>query len=117
LLLVSSYGVKGLGAAIACSFPASLHQRWVVHVCRNRIARVLAHAQDQVQRDSWAVFDQIQAEGEAAIAEARRRTKRFLATWTPLYPAAVACVQDNLDSLGAHLLFPAEHASASGTPT
>jgi hypothetical protein len=37
-----------------------------------------------------------------------RRAKRFLATWTPLYPAAVVCVQDNLDALGAHLLFPAE---------
>src|SRR6266536_1188968 len=39
----------------------------------------------------------------------RRRAKRFIAKWAPLYPAAVACVADNLDALTVHLLFPAEH--------
>jgi putative transposase len=108
-LLVVSDGGKGLCAAIACSFPASLHQRCLVHVCRNLIAKVPAHAQDEVKRDYWAIFDQIQAEGEAAVAEACRRAKRFIAKYKPLYPAAVACVADNLDALVAHLLFPAEH--------
>ena len=108
-LLVISDGGKGLGAAIECSFPASLHQRCLVHVCRNLIAKVPTHAQDQVKGDYWAIFDQIQAEREAAVAEARQRAKRFIAKWQPLYPAAVACVADNLDALVAHLLFPAEH--------
>jgi putative transposase len=108
-LLVISDGGKGLCAAIECSFPASLHQRCLVHVCRNLIAKVPTHAQDQGKRDYWAVFDGIKAEGEAAVAEARRRAKRFIAKWRPLYPAAVACVQDNLDALTVHLLFPAEH--------
>jgi putative transposase len=108
-LLVISDGGKGLGAAIECSFPASLHQRCLVHVCRNLIAKVPAHAQGEVKRDYWAIFDQVQAEGEAAVAEARRRAKRFIAKWTPLYPTAVAYVADNLDALVAHLLFPAEH--------
>jgi putative transposase len=108
-LLVISDGGKGLCAAIECSFPTSLHQRCLVHVCRNLIAKVPTHAQDQVKRDYWAVFDQIQAEGEAAVAEARRRAARFITKWKPLYPAAVACVADHLDALVAHLLFPAEH--------
>jgi putative transposase len=108
-LLVISDGGKGLGTAIECSFPASLHQRCLVHVCRNLIAKVPKHAQDQVKRDYWAIFDQIQAEGEAAVAEARRRAQRFIAKWQPLYPSAVACVADNLDALVVHLLFPAEH--------
>jgi putative transposase len=108
-LLAISDGGKGLCAAIECSFPTSLHQRCVVHVCRNLIAKVPTHAQDQVKRDYWAVFDQIQAEGEAAVAEARRRAARFITKWKPLYPAAVACVADHLDALVAHLLFPAEH--------
>jgi putative transposase len=108
-LLVISDGGKGLCAAIECSFPTSLHQRCLVHVCRNLIAKVPTHAQDQVKRDYWAVFDQVQAEGEAAVAEARRRAARFIAKWKPLYPAAVACVADHLDALVAHLLFPAEH--------
>jgi putative transposase len=108
-LLVISDGGKGLCAAIECSFPTSLHQRCVVHVCRNLIAKVPTHAQDQVKRDYWAIFDHIEAEGEAAVAEGRRRAKRFIAKWQPLYPAAVACVADHLDALVAHLLFPVEH--------
>jgi transposase-like protein len=108
-LLVIADGGRGLCAAIECSFPASLHQRCLVHICRNVLAKVPAHAQDQVKRDYWAVFDQIEQEGEAAIAEARRRAGRFITKWRPLYPAAVACVADNLDALVVHLGFPAEH--------
>jgi putative transposase len=108
-LLVISDGGKGLCAAIERSFPASLHQRCLVHVCRNLIAKVPAHAQGEVKRDYWAIFDNIEQEGQAAVAEARRRAKRFIAKWRPLYPAAVACVADHLDALVAHLLFPAEH--------
>ena len=37
------------------------------------------HAQDQVKRDSWAVLDDIEHDGQAAVAEARRRAKRFIA--------------------------------------
>jgi putative transposase len=108
-LLVISDGGKGLCAAIECSYPNSLHQRCLVHVCRNLIAKVPSHAQDQVKRDYWAVFDDIEHEGQAAVAEARRRAKRFIAKWQQLYPSAVACVASNLDALVVHLLFPAEH--------
>ena len=108
-LLVISDGGKGLGAAIECSLPASLHQRCLVHVCRNLIAKVPTHAQGEVKGDYWAIFNLIEQDGEAAVAEARRRAKRFIAKWKPLYPAAVACVADNLDALLVHLLFPAEH--------
>jgi hypothetical protein len=103
------------GCACAHTTPASHKdgKRHIIsfqlHVCRNLIARVPTHAQDQVKRDYWAIFDQVQAEGEAAVAEARRRAARFIARWKPLYPAAVACVADHLDALVAHLLFPAEH--------
>jgi putative transposase len=78
-LLVIPDGGKGLGAAIECSFPASLDQRCVVQVCRNLIAKVPTHAQDQVKRDSWAVLDDIEHDGQAAVAETRRRAKRFIA--------------------------------------
>jgi transposase-like protein len=61
------------------------------------------------QGDYWAIFDIIEQDGQAAVAEARQRAKRFIAKWTPLYPAAVAYVADNLDALTVHLLFPAEH--------
>jgi putative transposase len=108
-LLVVSDGGKGLRAATGCSFPHSLHQRCLVHVCRNLVAKVPVHAQDQVKRDYWAVFDGIEQDGEAAVAEARRRAARFAAKWKPPYPSAVACVADNLDALVVHLRFPVEH--------
>ena len=41
---------------------------------------------NQVKRDYWAVFDDIEQNGQAAVAEARRRAKQFIAKWTPLYP-------------------------------
>jgi transposase-like protein len=108
-LLVISDGGKGLCAAIECSFPNSLHQRCLVHVCRNLIAKVPTHAQGEVKRDYWAIFDGIEQDGEAAVAVAGQRARRFVAKWRPLYPAAVACIQDNLDALLVHLRFPAEH--------
>jgi putative transposase len=108
-LLVISDGGKGLCAAIECSLPNSLHQRCLVHVCRNLIAKVPTHAQGEVKADYWAIFDQIEHDGEAAVAEGRRRAKRFIARWKPLYPSAVGCVADNLDALLVHLRFPSEH--------
>jgi putative transposase len=42
-LLVISDGGKGLCSAIELSFPKSLHQRCVIHVCRNVLARVPKH--------------------------------------------------------------------------
>ena len=108
-LLVISDGGKGLCAAIETCFPDSLHQRCLVHVCRNLVEKVPLHAQGEVKRDYWAIFDGIETEGKAAEAEARKRAKRFIARWEPLYPSAVACVADNLDALVAHLRFPKEH--------
>ncbi|GAC1667088.1 MAG: IS256 family transposase [Candidatus Dormibacteraceae bacterium] len=108
-LLVISDGGTGLCAAIECSFPHSLHQRCLVHVCRNIVAKVSKNLANDVKGDYWAIFDGIEQEGEAAVAEARRRAGRFIAKWKPLYPSAVACVEDNLDALVAHLHFPKEH--------
>jgi len=108
-LLVISDGGKGLCTAIECSLPNSLHQRCLVHVCRNLIAKVPSHAQGEVKGDYWAIFDQIEHDGQAAAAEGRRRAKRFIAKWKPLYPSAVGCVADNLDALLVHLRFPSEH--------
>jgi putative transposase len=116
-LLVISDGGKGLCTAIECSLPTSLHQRCLVHVCRNLIAKVPTHAQDQVKGDYWAIFDQIEHDGEAAVAEGRRRAKRFIAKWTPLYPAAVACVPTTSTRCWSTCCSRPSTASASATPT
>jgi transposase-like protein len=108
-LLVISDGGKGLRSAIETCLLASLHQRCLVHACRNVVEKVPLHAQGEVKRDYWAIFDGIEAEGKEAEAEARKRAKCFIARWQPLYPSAVACVADNLDALVVHLRFPKEH--------
>jgi hypothetical protein len=62
-----------------------------------------------VKGDDWAILSGIEGSGDEALAEGRRRPRRFIATWKPLYPAASACVEDNLEALLAYLAFPAEH--------
>jgi transposase-like protein len=108
-LLVISDGGKGLRAAVERCFPNSLHQRCIIHVARNVLAKVPSNAQSDLKGDYWAIFEGIEGDGEKALAEGRRRAKRFIAKWKPLYPSAVACVEDNLESLLVYLRFPAEH--------
>ena len=108
-LLVISDGGKGLCAAIERCFPNSLHQRCTIHLARNVLAKVPAHAQSDVKGDYWAIFDGIEGDGDKAFAEGRRRARRFIARWKPFYPSAVACVEENLESLLVHLRLPAEH--------
>lgn len=108
-LLVISDGGTGLRAAVECAFPASLHQRCLIHVARNLLSKVPKHAQGEVKHDYWAVFDTIEGDGQPAVAEVRRRAGGFIAKWRPLYPAAVACVEKNLEQLLVYLLFPHEH--------
>jgi putative transposase len=62
-----------------------------------------------VKGDYWAIFNGIEGSGDEALAEGRRRARRFIAKWKPLSPAATACVEDNLAALLASLAFPAEH--------
>jgi len=62
-----------------------------------------------VKGDYWAIFNGIEGSGDEALAEGRRRARRFIAKWKPLSPAATACVEDNLTALLASLAFPAEH--------
>ena len=108
-LLVISDGGKGLCTAIERCFANSVHQRCTIHVCRNVLAKVPKHAQSDMKGDYWAIFDKIEGSGDKALAEGRRRARRFIAKWKPLYPSAVACVEDNLEALLAYLAFPAEH--------
>jgi len=74
------------------------------------LAKVSVHDQAEVKADFWAVFDVGEAEpGEQAVAVAQRQAAAFAAKWQARYPAAVACVTDDLASLTVHLRFPAEH--------
>jgi putative transposase len=109
-LLGISDGAPGLTGAFDRAFPNSLRQRCLIHRARNVLAKVSAHDQAEVKADFWKVFDVGDAEpGDAAVAVAHRQATEFAAKWKPRYPAAVACVTDDLASLTVHLRFPAEH--------
>jgi transposase-like protein len=69
-----------------------------VHRCRNLLAKVPTHAQDEVKQAFWQIFDDITAEaGEAAVAEACRRATASAKRYRDRYPAAVACLPARAD--------------------
>ncbi len=110
-LLTITDGAPGLCAAIDQVFGDSCRQRCLVHRCRNVVAKVSAADQDEVKADFWAIFDLPDDidPGPAARAAARRRATAFADKWQSSYPAAVACVVDDLELLIAHLAFPRDH--------
>lgn len=109
-LLVVSDGGAGLIGAVELVFSRSARQRCLIHRERNILAKVPRHAQDQVKRDYWAIWNGIEAEaGEAAIAEATKRIEAFAAKWQKLYPAAVECLASDVEHLTTYLRFPKEH--------
>jgi putative transposase len=109
-LLVISDGAPGLIAAAELVFAQSLRQRCAIHRARNILAKVpLAH-QAEVKAAYWAIFDPTgEAPGEASITVARSRADTFSVTYGRQFPAAVACLNDDLASLFTYLRFPAEH--------
>jgi transposase-like protein len=110
-LLVISDGAPGLIGAVELVLGDSLRQRCLIHRARNILAKVPAHAQATIKAAYWAIFDlgDDVGHGDAAVAEATRRARAFAAKWRKLYPAAVACLQDDFEHLVTYLRFPAEH--------
>jgi transposase-like protein len=109
-LLVISDGGPGLIGAVELVLSTSLRQRCLIHRARNILAKVPKHAQQDVKRDFWAIFDDDGLEpGEAAIAEVTRRANAFTSKWGKHYPSAVACLTDDLEHLITYLRFPKEH--------
>ncbi len=108
--LVISDGGAGLIGAVELVFSRSARQRCLIHRARNVLAKVPKHAQDQVKKDFWAIWNGIDDDaGEAAVWEAEKRVRAFSATWKKLYPTAVACLEDDLVHLTTYLRFPKEH--------
>jgi putative transposase len=109
-LLQISDGAPGLIAAMDMHFGEALRQRCAIHRCRNAVAKVSKADQAEFKADYWAIFEVGEAEpGAVAMAAAKKNAQAFADKWRRRYPAAVACVVDDLDSLLVHLRFPAEH--------
>ena len=109
-LLVVSDGAPGLIAAVELVFPHSLRQRCAIHRARNVLAKVPVEHQAEVKAAYWALFDPTgEAPGERSVAVARSRAETFSVTYGRPFPAAVACLNDDLVSLFTYLRFPVEH--------
>jgi putative transposase len=109
-LLVVSDGAPGLIAAVELVFPHSLRQRCAIHRARNVLAKVPVEHQPEVKAAYWSLFDPTgEPPGEKSIVVARARTAEFSGRFAKRFPAAVACLNDDLASLFAYLRFPAEH--------
>jgi putative transposase len=109
-LLVVSDRAPGLMGAVELKLSKSLWQSCIIHRCRNLLARVPKHAQGDVKRDYWAIFDGIEADpGPAAQTEAKRRQAAFSAKWRKLFPSAVECLEEDFSHLITYLRFPKEH--------
>ncbi|MGE5829736.1 MAG: IS256 family transposase [Micromonosporaceae bacterium] len=110
-LLVISDGAAGLVGAIERGLARSVRQRCLIHRARNLLAKVPAHAQDEVKTAYWSIFDMPDdvKPGPRAEALAQQRIQAFAATYAKTYPAAVRCLLDDAQGLTIYLRFPAEH--------
>ncbi len=109
-LLVISDGAPGLIGAVELVLDTSLRQRCLIHRARNILAKVPVHAQAKLKAEFWGIFDGVEDDpGDAAVVEVTRRAKAFATRWAKLYPAAVACLQEDFADLTAYLRFPKEH--------
>lgn len=109
-LLVVSDGAPGLIAAIEVHFSRSLRRRCLIHRLRNAVAKIAVADQEAFERDWWWLFNGIEEPpGDKAVAACLARVDGFRANWEKAYPAAVAYLVGDFQSLAVHLRFPAEH--------
>jgi putative transposase len=110
-LLVISDGAAGLVGAIERAFPQALRQRCLVHRARNVLAKVPKHAQEELKKAYWALFDVAEdvAPGQGAVDLVQARIDAFGTKYQKLFPSAVACLLEDRQALTSYLRFPREH--------
>jgi transposase-like protein len=110
-LLVISDGAAGLVGAIERAFPQALRQRCLIHRARNILAKTPKHAQAELKKAYWELFEVPEevTPGPDAVSLVQRRIDAFAAKYAKLFPAAVACLLDDRAALTSYLRFPREH--------
>lgn len=102
---VTSDGAPGLINAISQVFDASLRIRCWYHKMANIRAKLLADAADEVLAHVRAVRDAPTHEAGQAMAASA------IEQFGERFPAAMACLADDLEASVAHLKVPARHRS------
>ena len=82
-----------------------------MHRCRNILAKTPKHAQEELKRAYWEIFDVPDgvAPGQEAVSLVQGRIGAFAAKYQKLFPAAAACLLDDCQALTSYLRFPREH--------
>lgn len=91
--LVGTDGGAGLLAALGVAFPSLPVQRCWAHKVRNITDKVRKADREAVKRSVRAIYN------AADRPKARSAARRFANRWQPKYPAAVRCLQRDLDEL------------------
>lgn len=111
-LLVISDGAGGLINAAETVLSRSLRQRCLIHRARNLLAKIPAHAQQEVKAAYWAIFDTGELDvppGTQLVAAVQARIDAFATQYRRTYPAAVKCLLADRQQLTSYLRFPVEH--------
>jgi transposase-like protein len=98
-LFVISDGQLGLRKALREVYPQALHQRCQVHKVRTILAKLPQTARALLKPLIQQVF-------RAATYEQGRA---LIARWCARYPAAMECLEQDLEACLVHLKFPKEH--------
>jgi len=102
-LLVISDGQPGLRKALREVFPRAFHQRCQVHKMRNILAKLPQAARTLLKPLIRQVF------WAATYEQGLTRGRALLTRWRARYPAAMACLEQDLEACLVYLKFPKEH--------
>ncbi len=111
LKLIVSDGCKGLMNAIALVFPLVGHQLCWAHKMRNILKNVKKKDESEVKKDLNEIFSEKISTREEVVKIIWYWRKK----WRTQYPAAVRCLERDLDHLLHYLKCPTEHHKALRT--
>jgi transposase-like protein len=102
-LLVILDGASGLHKAVKRMWPRAFRQRCQVHKMRNLLAKLPRVMQGQMKRLIQQVFL------ASSHAQALKRGRALIAQFRDRYPAAMECLERDLEECVTYLRFPSAH--------
>ena len=102
--LIIADGAPGLWKATRELWPAALEQRCTVHALRNVTRKLPERHHRELKARYWQILDEA-----TTVAEARAGLLALAGDYRRAYPAAMAVIERDLDTLVCHLRFPTMH--------
>lgn len=100
LALIVTDGCPGLASAIGIVYPRALHQRCWAHKLRNVASKLPRRHQAECMKGAVKIYLAENAR------EAGMRLRQWAAEWRPIAPKAVACLEEDAESLLAFFSCP-----------